>query len=666
MHNFSDELDEIYNSFFGNEAEGNMNGNSLTQINNYNNNNFNNFNTFPNFQNSNNDISMMKISKLQEENRRLLNKIINIENQIDQLKPYVEYYEESKEKCSKLKKELDLKIKLCDDLNDKYKRTFNKYNKLEKELKDKKMKIKAENERKNDVIKSQKLDLENSLDILSQDFLKTIKFELSFEPNKNIINLVDKFIKSLFIKDKSLHINISNNIKNYINAENLKGNGYSKLTHINILILGPTGVGKSTLLNNTLKLQESEGAKESIGEVGTIGPPKGYESKKEPYLRIYDSEGFTADGSYDTKINSLINFIKEPIEKGNFDKIIHCIWYCVNNRFNEPEIISLKNMRNIYSDDCLPIIIVITQCYDEEDANKMKNSIKQILEEKKLIADIRGVVAKDKIVKLNRKSNNLDDDDFFDSDKEENEEENNIVFKKKGINSLILCTKDKILKSLNSACFTSFIEKLKIKNKENIKNLSLKINEKIKTYIKNKIFNSSNIILNNKIFDKIKKLIQITLKLFFEEINVENDEIDYLIRQFLNDIIDIFKREFKILFDSFLDDKSNDLAIMQLNLQTNKIRTFKENSNDNIKSKEVFLDNNRKLIFQRKCEEFKIKYFFDFIDKIFDILVEKIEGFVVGEIDINFEKNEGIKDLMIKKIQSVIKDFINNIYQKHA
>jgi len=661
MRNFSDgsdddEIDVTNNRFIFHFPSSNMGGNSGNQK-------IGASNNISSFQYSNTDKYEDKISELQKDKNRLLARIINLQNKIDQLEPYAEQSEELKEECKKLKKELNEKNKSYHDLSIQLKNKSSKCDRLEKKINDEKMQIKKEEEKKNNLIKAQKLDLKNSLRILTENFLKTIKFDLSLELNKSMINLVENFIKSLLIKDNSFHINISNNIKKYINTQNLKGKDYSKLTHINILILGPTGVGKSCLLNNTLKLKESEGAKESIGEFGTLGPPKGYESKLEPFLRIYDTEGFSTDGSFEKKMNTLINFIKEPIEKGDFDKIIHCIWYCVYNRFNEQEIMCLKKLRMLYSDDNLPIIIVMTKCYDIKDENDMKNSINEQLIEQKLVADIRGVVAKDK--EIIQKRDKIDtNDDYFDSDEDKDEEENKIIFKKKGINSLIHCTKDKILKSLNSACFTSFIEKLKIKNKENIKTLSLKISEHIKTIFKNDIFNFPNIILNEDIFNKIKYLIKVVLNLFFQQVDVETDEIDYLMRQFMKNTTEIFTKEFKILFDSFVENKSNDLVNMQLNLQINKIRSFKENSNGNIIPKELFLDNNRKLIAKNYYEEFRIKLYYDFIGKIFDLIIEKIESYIIEDINKNFEKNDEIKNLMFKKIQDVIKDFVKNIYQK--
>jgi predicted GTPase len=71
---------------------------------------------------------------------------------------------------------------------------------------------------------------------------------------------------------------------NSIRDENLD----FKISHFNILIMGNTGVGKSTLLNKVLKEQL---AKTDFGNACTQGKPKAYESKNAQGIRIWDTKG---------------------------------------------------------------------------------------------------------------------------------------------------------------------------------------------------------------------------------------------------------------------------------------------------------------------------------------------------------------------------------------
>ena len=87
--------------------------------------------------------------------------------------------------------------------------------------------------------------------------------------------------------------------------------------YFNILIIGKTNVGKSTLINEFLNLSEKERAKEcSGGPTRTVDftPYKGKRNNKE-YI-LYDTNGITIEGndSVDNKSKTIIEEIKERIE----------------------------------------------------------------------------------------------------------------------------------------------------------------------------------------------------------------------------------------------------------------------------------------------------------------------------------------------------------------
>ena len=125
--------------------------------------------------------------------------------------------------------------------------------------------------------------------------------------------------------------------------------------HLNILIVGPCGVGKTTLINALLKLNLKTG----IGAPQTqkIDP---HTSNEIPFLRLIDSKGIEKDPSVgvDFTFAEISKYIKEMNDP---DSYIHCIWYCwTGTRLEDIEIKLLKKLAKEYTLKDLPVIIVYT------------------------------------------------------------------------------------------------------------------------------------------------------------------------------------------------------------------------------------------------------------------------------------------------------------------
>lgn len=135
-----------------------------------------------------------------------------------------------------------------------------------------------------------------------------------------------------------------------------------KLGHVNIIIAGKTGVGKSTLINAAFRA--------NLAEEGMGMPVTQYTSlieKADLPLRIYDTVGLelTEKTKNDT-IQNIHQIIQDRIDEGDPDKFIHFMWYCVNSssdRMEKPEQDLIQEISKK-----VPVILILTKAYLKEHA----------------------------------------------------------------------------------------------------------------------------------------------------------------------------------------------------------------------------------------------------------------------------------------------------------
>lgn len=150
---------------------------------------------------------------------------------------------------------------------------------------------------------------------------------------------------------------------------------YKDLKKLNVMILGKTGVGKSTLINNMFS--------KKIADTGTGKPVTNqihkYELPEYP-LSIYDTPGLELKGENDVNnlLDQVIKEIKKGIDSGDISQMIHCIWYCVNtpsHRFEQSEIDLLSKLSDRIKDVDIPIIVILTQSYSKNDSDSLRSVI---------------------------------------------------------------------------------------------------------------------------------------------------------------------------------------------------------------------------------------------------------------------------------------------------
>ena len=145
------------------------------------------------------------------------------------------------------------------------------------------------------------------------------------------------------------------------------------LKTLNLMIVGKTGVGKSTLIN---ALFGEERVKTGIGAPVT----KDIERNSVDHLTIYDTPGLELGGenSMSNLLTQFVDVINKQVEEGTVEDAIHCILYCVSvpsHKFenNEAEFIRLLQQK-IKTHD-IPIFIVLTQAFNKNDSVELKNYI---------------------------------------------------------------------------------------------------------------------------------------------------------------------------------------------------------------------------------------------------------------------------------------------------
>ncbi|MBQ2265305.1 MAG: 50S ribosome-binding GTPase [Oscillospiraceae bacterium] len=146
------------------------------------------------------------------------------------------------------------------------------------------------------------------------------------------------------------------------------------LKHLNIIVAGKTGVGKSTLINSIFR--------ENLADTGIGMPVTGHMkqySKKNFPLSIYDTRGFELGKDAQKEVKQeILDTIRKGHAAKDINQAIHCIWYCINtasDRIEPEEIDWLRDFAEENQMTQVPVILVLTKSFSKKNAKQMRDCI---------------------------------------------------------------------------------------------------------------------------------------------------------------------------------------------------------------------------------------------------------------------------------------------------
>ena len=520
-----------------------------------------------------------------------------------------------------------------------------KFNALTKTIEENKKQLEENETMKKNLLKAQKdaeNDFINNNHLIITDYINNIKDIINEEVLKEMKNLkIDFNLTIEVIRDISKLEKFSKNVKDIIEykVESLDEENIDFIvSHFNILILGNTGVGKSTLVNTILKknMAQTDGLKPC-----TFGKPKAYESEEAKGIRIWDTRGIE-NGKYNLEAanEEILNTINDLIQNKDPDKFIHCIWYCISsNRFTDEERENLFKCYKSYIDN-LPIIVIFTRADNPQKADKMLKHVQNEFEKKK--------------------------NNYLFEDKKENDikfikllaKKSKVLKKSYGIFNLMNETCESAKLGIERACIQSLLEQGQKLLKEEFQGIIDNFKEKKFKPLNRDYYSWENFISDNKLFSK-----EIVGKLLYN--NDLSEKTKMIIDNLISNQSDNIKHSFENIFNNKLENLSNKLSenlidfvanldnkynITYLGTKYNYNRIKKKGKEEIIKKLKPLLETKiyfemRKILIEHFSQEFSEKLL-----ELFQKLLEKNKKIR----EIFNEKGKLNADLCFKRIKAMI------------
>ena len=482
--------------------------------------------------------------------------------------------------------------------------------------------------------------VEEEREILSKLTQECIHYYKNFINNVFTIKLKQLIEKDTIeflklIKNKSRNTN--NNLWDKIIKE------INDMNFYNIILIGNTGVGKSTLINGVLRL------KKNLAEEGDTAVPQkiGNWPKKYPVtemdsdikgINLYDTEGIQKNGENGFKehLDKIVDFIHSP--KIDLKETINAIWYCINNNRLDGDEEYIQNIFNLFSGLKIPVIFIFTKAFKsrKKDIKMIKEGLSNFVHFKNNPNDLHfiEVITKDLV----------------------DEDTGEIYEKKKGIDLLLKET----MKVSDLTIMAPIMKKISEIFNENSFEIIKKLSEKLQEQYNDIVINHHNVkTFNKKLYDIFESI--------YGTMNSENRSfIENKISNWMKIFEQIQKTELKKAIknydkkylmnrlEDFIKTKYDEKLQKNLNLPEEhqfkqKYEKFKENINDYL----VTQINNSKEIYG----------IYSLFDSVRDAIFEPI--FKDLEIDLNNDKMDTQikleKSIIPKKIEEIKNQLLKNL-----
>lgn len=127
---------------------------------------------------------------------------------------------------------------------------------------------------------------------------------------------------------------------------------------LNVLVLGKSGVGKSSLINAVFG--------KDMAETGQGKPvTRGFEKFGDDNgLNIFDTRGIESE-NFEETISDIEKFLQENVAKGSAEDQIHIAWLCINESLRRVE--GEERVLEILKKEKIPTIVVITKAQQDKD-----------------------------------------------------------------------------------------------------------------------------------------------------------------------------------------------------------------------------------------------------------------------------------------------------------
>ena len=444
------------------------------------------------------------------------------------------------------------------------------------------------------------------------------------EEMSNLINLITE--------EEKREENLFNEVKKLV-SENAEKNKLVK--HLNIILAGPTGAGKSTLINKILNLIGEKAIKTAIGVPCTMGEPKYYESETVPLLRLADSRGIDKTNYRVKELSeSMEKFIKSQLDSENPDLFIHCIWYCITGtRLEQIEKDTLKELSKIYQSNSIPIIIVYTQALSKQKIEEMKNFISENFD---FSHDFIPILALQEII-----VDNLPPVNPY------------------GIDKLKEISILRAKKAVKSSCYEFNVQKTKREVQIIINNKKENLNNMLNNIIAEKIEAITEEKTKEEIYEDLNNLLVniISNHINMDERQLISEQSQNLIKDFVKKFVDESMPKFEALFEKYIQDKSNELANNLYNYQNNYNQSYYINNKKNI---EQFKNEKRQNLVEETDKKATMYFFRNIIKFICSLCVEKFQEKSENIYQQILEKEE-FKNLIMKLIEKDFEDIDKNL-----